>query len=605
MLHIIIKKTLLTIFFSVFVFAQGQTWERTYPEYWSKFGNMSPDVITQLKDNHFVFARSALVNVEKETYLIKINRDNGDVIFEKKITFSLFSVESPRDIMETDSKNIIVVGISGIDHAKAWLVVTDSLGNILIQKTFLPTGNYINGVLTRVYKVNNNYLATGGATIADPYSKSHWLVEFNENLEIISERFLNLDMDVYTFEFDQEDSCFFAYGCEQYASYFDLRIMKLNKNWEKIWDKTYHQNQVDKIRPTNIQAGKNHYYLNGQNKDRIASVIVIDKEDGSLAEIKSLTDIRPYPAFSRDCFENNNRYFIIAQTEYDYSTSQEPKISTFTLTQENQIIAHKEYSGSLYRPGRSKILNDKKHYLIPANQNNVGPKMIVDTLPAISFVYPGDTNNDGVVDARDILLIGINFLSTGNVRESASLEWAEQYVYNWTTYPANYADCNGDGIVDEKDVIAIGVNWGKTHDTTFPKFSIDLSNQNKLLAHEEAFMTIYKSLESLEGEPAQQMKMMIEEIYDILLKEISLYPCYPNPFNPTTDIKFSLPQEMRVSLTIYNLKGQPVLPLIDNELLNAGYHTIAFHGNKYSSGIYFYVLKTPKLQYVHKMMLIK
>jgi len=66
---------------------------------------------------------------------------------------------------------------------------------------------------------------------------------------------------------------------------------------------------------------------------------------------------------------------------------------------------------------------------------------------------------------------------------------------------------------------------------------------------------------------------------------------YPNPFNPITNIKFSLKAESKVSLTIYNIRGQRVKTLIDDNM-QAGYHSVVWNGTdqsgkKVSSGIYF------------------
>jgi enterochelin esterase-like enzyme len=75
-------------------------------------------------------------------------------------------------------------------------------------------------------------------------------------------------------------------------------------------------------------------------------------------------------------------------------------------------------------------------------------------------IFPGDTDNNGIVDALDILPIGLYFLNEGYGRDSTSYSWSTEGSINWSwdTPPATHADANGDGIVDEKDVIAIGMN---------------------------------------------------------------------------------------------------------------------------------------------------
>ncbi len=79
---------------------------------------------------------------------------------------------------------------------------------------------------------------------------------------------------------------------------------------------------------------------------------------------------------------------------------------------------------------------------------------------------------------------------------------------------------------------------------------------------------------------------------------------YPNPFNPSTNISFELPKSAFVNLSIYNIKGQLVLKLV-NQTLSQGIHEVEFNGENVSSGIYFYSLKTADFSQTQKMMLIK
>ncbi len=62
---------------------------------------------------------------------------------------------------------------------------------------------------------------------------------------------------------------------------------------------------------------------------------------------------------------------------------------------------------------------------------------------------------------------------------------------------------------------------------------------------------------------------------------------FPNPFNPTTTIQFSLPQAGDVTLKIYNLLGEEVKTLVD-EYKEIGKHSVQFNASQLASGIYFY-----------------
>jgi hypothetical protein len=79
---------------------------------------------------------------------------------------------------------------------------------------------------------------------------------------------------------------------------------------------------------------------------------------------------------------------------------------------------------------------------------------------------------------------------------------------------------------------------------------------------------------------------------------------YPNPFNPSTVIKYSLPEASFVTLKIYNLLGQEVAVLVNNEQ-SSGVYQATFDASLLSSGVYFYSLQTKNFTATKKMMLMK
>jgi hypothetical protein len=64
---------------------------------------------------------------------------------------------------------------------------------------------------------------------------------------------------------------------------------------------------------------------------------------------------------------------------------------------------------------------------------------------------------------------------------------------------------------------------------------------------------------------------------------------YPNPFNPSTTISYSVPKSQFVVLNVYNLLGQLVTTLV-NQQQNAGNYSVTFNANKLASGVYVYSL---------------
>lgn len=89
-----------------------------------------------------------------------------------------------------------------------------------------------------------------------------------------------------------------------------------------------------------------------------------------------------------------------------------------------------------------------------------------------------------------------------------------------------------------------------------------------------------------------------------ITKHSSLSQNFPNPFNPTTTITFSLQYGGFVKLKVFDLLGNDVKELL-NEIKEAGYHSVNFDASQFPSGIYFYELITPAYNQTRKMLLIK
>ena len=107
----------------------------------------------------------------------------------------------------------------------------------------------------------------------------------------------------------------------------------------------------------------------------------------------------------------------------------------------------------------------------------------------------------------------------------------------------------------------------------------------------------------------ENQNVIVSTDEDLIPLVTKLNQNYPNPFNPETTINYSLKENAKVSINIYNIKGQKVRTLIKDKL-EAGDYSIIWNGkndnNKpVSSGIYFYKHKTSKYENTKKMILLK
>ena len=91
--------------------------------------------------------------------------------------------------------------------------------------------------------------------------------------------------------------------------------------------------------------------------------------------------------------------------------------------------------------------------------------------------------------------------------------------------------------------------------------------------------------------------------------EFALQQNYPNPFNPETTIGFQLPQATDVRINIYNILGQLVRKLVDDEK-QAGFHKIVWDakddvGRSVPSGVYIYRIQAGSFSNVKKLLLLR
>ena len=107
------------------------------------------------------------------------------------------------------------------------------------------------------------------------------------------------------------------------------------------------------------------------------------------------------------------------------------------------------------------------------------------------------------------------------------------------------------------------------------------------------------------------VKLSVErELTIITPEDYKLSQNYPNPFNPTTTIQYTLPMRDQITVTVYNMLGQEVVRLMNNEEKPAGTYQISWNGMdkngvQVSSGMYFYTMSSPHMQKTMRMTFLK
>ncbi len=109
------------------------------------------------------------------------------------------------------------------------------------------------------------------------------------------------------------------------------------------------------------------------------------------------------------------------------------------------------------------------------------------------------------------------------------------------------------------------------------------------------------------GINASDAVLSIDE--ELLPEVYALHQNYPNPFNPITTLRYDLPENSIVRITIYNVQGREIKVLV-NQYQDAGYKSVRWnatnnYGKPISAGMYFYKIRAGEFTQTRKMLLLK
>lgn len=187
--------------------------------------------------------------------------------------------------------------------------------------------------------------------------------------------------------------------------------------------------------------------------------------------------------------------------------------------------------------------------------------LVVGTGQQPCVVWPGDVNNDAIVNYTDrralnLYIFNANLRTTwlnGPARYQADvesnpftyLEWKPQAGAPWLTPEGCYMDTDGNGVVNNLDYVAMKINWAQS--TPYYGGTPKSGNSNA--------------------------------------NSFAMDQNYPNPFNPTTVIRYHVQENSNVRLTVTDALGRAVATLVDG-IVESGTHEVTFDASSLSSGTY-------------------
>jgi len=162
--------------------------------------------------------------------------------------------------------------------------------------------------------------------------------------------------------------------------------------------------------------------------------------------------------------------------------------------------------------------------------------------------------------------------------------------------------------------MSAGLSWSLYQDFASPDSTILIDGERVNVSAwfdnpPTSFLTMMKNFflgtdSTLGGIFPDRFKVGVSPETQIVPTVFKLYPVYPNPFNPTTNIQFDLPEESMVKLTIFDLQGRTVEQLVNNRIA-AGRINYTWNAARYPSGIYFAAVEINGHQTIRKLTLLK
>ncbi|MBK9334303.1 MAG: T9SS type A sorting domain-containing protein [Ignavibacteria bacterium] len=216
---------------------------------------------------------------------------------------------------------------------------------------------------------------------------------------------------------------------------------------------------------------------------------------------------------------------------------------------------------------------------------------LTDKFCLVSF--PGNQDTVGGMGLR-------GYLSFWNT-DAQELSWSPLRPKGLPASAPTFCDLNNDGQADILLTSNGYINGGDgcgLYAWTFPGVSYNTENFPWPMYGHDRYRTFQH------GFIPPDEPVGIQPLNSNVPSSFNIYQNFPNPFNPTTSIKFDIAMSGNVKLVVFDMLGKEISTLI-NEKLNIGTYQVSFEGSSLSSGIYFYQLQGENYFKTMKMILIK
>lgn len=369
------------------------------------------------------------------------------------------------------------------------------------------------------------------------------------------------------------------------TTFFDYVTIKYNSAGDSLWTRTYNGigNGIDRAQALVIDSIGNVYITGGS---------------------ESLHDTAYFPdvtTIKYDSLGNTtwiNRYLnpsIKASYSYGLAKDNYGNIYTSGFTINNEL--YEDILTIKYNPlvqtqwvrtyNGNANSNDRSNKLIIDYENNivVGGSCVTDTTGGDFCLLKYNINGDLIWNKT------INGY-LGDDMNALEKDKYSNYYFTGNLFNAKY-DKDGNLKWILQSIVNLDYYNGK---------SMLIDSNTNIYIMGDYFTRGIKQLDLITVKFSQPIS--INPISTEIPKAYKLFPNYPNPFNPITNLQFDIPTKTDVRIIVYDIMGKLIEEIVKQEL-NSGSYKVDFDGSKYSSGIYFYRLVTEKYSETKKMILIK
>ena len=591
--------------FLVKINGQGDTlWTKTYGSTEDDYGSSAQQTI----DGGFIIAGGTDKYGSRDIYLIKTNTD-GDSVWTKIFITSIWDIAT--SVRQTTDGGYIISGYSyNTGNSDAILIKTDENGDTIWTKTYGGSDDDRAFCVQEI--IDGGYIFTGVTTLSGSHDVS--LIK-TDNLgnQIWLNTFGGAENDVgYSLDITA-DSMFIIVGrTESFgAGGFDVYLIKA--------DDTPPVSEINVIYPNGgeiwIQGLTEEIIWSSQNISDVKIELSIDNginwntiisstpSDGSF-----LWDVNS-PLNSNECLIKISD--VTDSSIYDFSDSIFT-IESFTQTGElvSLTIGNKWFYDYIYfssspsgtesdhRIEIKEIVGDtilskpyKKVFVTSIGETNTTYRMEYWGLDSIKFyhhrVHPlGETGLDTFFDLRIV-----NDTSWLNIAVSVYLSSIWDSLRTFQKWVGDYS---GMASGEERTITVFGVGPIDIYQDGFNDTGGSFWWYKSYLYGAVIDEIVY-------GDTSTVLGINYENVQP---DQFLLSQNYPNPFNPSTKINYQLPEISFVALKIYDVLGNEIATLV-NEEKSAGSYEVEFSSKRLPSGIYFYQLRAGNYVETKKMVLLR